>query len=420
MVGPAEVTPDHVVVDLAQRVADAQNSADAQNGDAELQTVDVGLLIELQPVGQGQTGGTEGCVTGGDGAGNDAQHGQHQTHRAHGFGADVIDGRGAAATHFQQLGALIDGAAGSGPNQCDDALADHGAVEHHVTLTLGFHAPGHQRRLRGVEAGDGAAGHSDEHEGPNGGPIGMHVGKVVPDFRDHIVGIGEHTKAHAHGHDDQADAEEGIDLADDLIDGNKGCDEIVDQDQNQPKQLVGQNVGETGVGEQQLDQTGGTNGKHGAHHDQQHHAEHTHDVLHAVAKIDAGDLGNRSAVVALRQHAGEIVVYAAGEDGAEGDPQKNDGSPQSASQSTEDGTQTGNVQKLNQKQLPLGHDDVIDAVVDADSGSLPVVWGKRVVNDFAVCKVTDNQNRQTDEKTDHRYASLEICADCTRQDNRSL
>ena len=39
LVGPAEVAPDNGVVDEAQCIADAQESADAQNGDAELQAV---------------------------------------------------------------------------------------------------------------------------------------------------------------------------------------------------------------------------------------------------------------------------------------------------------------------------------------------------------------------------------------------
>ena len=50
LVGPAEVAPDNGVVDEAQCIADAQESADTQNRDAELQAVCVAVLIDLEPV----------------------------------------------------------------------------------------------------------------------------------------------------------------------------------------------------------------------------------------------------------------------------------------------------------------------------------------------------------------------------------
>ena len=38
LIGPAEITPDDGVVDLAEGIADAEEGADAQHGDAEDQT----------------------------------------------------------------------------------------------------------------------------------------------------------------------------------------------------------------------------------------------------------------------------------------------------------------------------------------------------------------------------------------------
>ena len=89
-------------------------------------------------------------------------------------------------------------------------------------------------------------------------------------------------------------------------------------------------------------------------------------------------------------------MYAAGKDGAEGDPQEHHGTPQSTLQSTKDGAQTCNVQQLDEEQLPLGHHNVVNAVVDAHSRSFTVVRAKGVVNDLAIDKVADDQERQTE------------------------
>ena len=73
---------------------------------------------------------------------------------------------------------------------------------------------------------------------PDGRTLGMHVGEVIPQFRNLIGGIHHDTGAHTHGHDDEADAEDGIDLADDLVDGNEGGNEVVHQYNSQPEGSV--------------------------------------------------------------------------------------------------------------------------------------------------------------------------------------
>ena len=110
---------------------------------------------------------------------------------------------------------------GSGPDQGNDTLADHGTIEHKVALLLTLHAAGHQRRLGGVEAGDRAAGNRDEHEAPDGRARRVHAAEVIPDLGDGIGRVGEDVKDDTDGHDDQADAEHGVDLADDRIDRDK-------------------------------------------------------------------------------------------------------------------------------------------------------------------------------------------------------
>ena len=82
-------------------------------------------------------------------------------------------------------------------------------------------------------------------------------------------------------------------------------------------------------------------------------------------------------------------------DGAEGDPQEHHGTPQSTLQCTKDGAQTCNVQQLDEEQLPLGHHNVVNAIVDAHSRSFAVVRSERVVHDLTIDKVAYDQKRQT-------------------------
>ena len=121
-------------------------------------------------------GGAVGGVAGGDGAGDDADHGQHAAHGAEQGGGDLVyhvaraaggDGVGQAG-HAVQQGAVVgvEGDAGGGPDQGDDALGHHGAVEDGAALLLAGDAAGHHGGLGGVEAGDGAAGNGDKHGGP--------------------------------------------------------------------------------------------------------------------------------------------------------------------------------------------------------------------------------------------------------------
>ena len=59
--------------------------------------------------------------------------------------------------------------------------------------------------------------------------------KRFPQLRHGIAGQDHDGAADAHRHDDQADAEDGIDLADDLIHRQEGGTEVIDEDDCQPE-----------------------------------------------------------------------------------------------------------------------------------------------------------------------------------------
>ena len=251
-----------------------------------------------------------------------------------------------------------------------------------------------------MEAGDRAAGDGDEHKAPDRSGLRVEVSEVVPDLGD-LVALGEDTERHAECHDDEADAEQGVDLTNDLVDGQERCDEVVDQDQNQPEELAGKDAGAAALGAQQLDEAGGADSEHGADHHEQHHAEHAHDVLHCAAEVDTGDLGDGSAFITLAHHTGEVVMDCTGKDGTEGDPQENDRTPKSTAQSAEDGTQTRNIQKLDHKELPLRENHVVHAIVDLHGRRFTVVRAESLFDDATVNEVAADQQCEADQKAKH-------------------
>ena len=90
-----------------------------------------------------------------------------------------------------------------------------------------------------------------------------------------------------------------------------------------------------------------------------------------------------------------------GKDGTEGDPQENHGAPQSAAQSAKDRAETGNVQKLDHKQLPLRQDHVVHTVVDLHSRRFTVIGAEGLFDDLAVNEVAADQQRETDQEAKH-------------------
>ncbi len=192
-------------------------------------------------------------------------------------------------------------------------------------------------------------------------------------------------------HDDQADTEYRVDLTDDLVDGNERRDEVVAEDDGQPDRRLSERAGDTFLGEQLHDQACRADCEDGTNHDQQNDREDTHDGLHDRAKVDADDLGDRSAVVALGEHACKVVMHRTCKDGSESDPQENDRAPLSTLHGAEDRAKACDVQQLDHEELPGGKNDIVNTVVDGHSRGLPVVRRKRCIDKFAVGKVTHNK-----------------------------
>ena len=109
----------------------------------------------------------------------------------------------------------------------------------------------------------------------------------------------------------------------------------------------------------------------------------------------------------MAEHTGEVIVDSTGENGTEGDPQEHNRTPQSAAQSTEDGTQASNVQQLDHKQLPLGQNHVVHAVIDLDSGSLTIIGPEGPIHQGAIGEIAADQQCQANEKANHLELSFQ-------------
>ena len=135
-----------------------------------------------------------------------------------------------------------------------------------------------------MEAGQRAAGNGDEHQREDGQALGVLVGPLggIVEFR----AADEHHHGDAHGHEDQDGPENGVEAADDLVDGHNGRQEVIGEDHADPE-------GEVQGGGGQLGQQGGRGGHEDhAHQDEQHHGEDAHDLFGGAAQVVAHEGGH--------------------------------------------------------------------------------------------------------------------------------
>ena len=240
-----------------------------------------------------------------------------------------------------------------------------------------------------MEAGARTAGNRDEHEAPYRSSVRMHAAEVCEQFR-RMVTVQRHSDRDTDCHRDQAETENRVNLTDDLVDRNERCDEVVAEDNGKPCRRCRERSGNALILEQLYEKACRANRENSTYHDQQYNREDSHNGLHGVAKIDAGNFGDRCTVVSLGKHAGEIIVNRAAERCAECDPQEYDGSPQSTLHGTKDRAKAGDVQQLNQEQLPLRHNNVVNAIVDRNGRCLTIIGAEGAVNEFAVGEVSND------------------------------
>ena len=426
LVGPCEVTPQDVEALGVQLGEDQDDGHQSEDDGRQAQTLAVGALVDVQGLCNGQTQAAQSGVTGGDGQNHDAGQSDDTADRTQDVLADSDDSAGSAGVG-SLLAQVEDTHGGSSPDHGDEAFQDHHVVEGHAALLLALHGTGDDSSLRGVEAGQDAAGHGDkEHrqevaglevlavaEGSgavSGGLEGLEHNAlpVVPQLNQGIA-LGKQADEHADGGEHQDAAEDGIDLADDGVDGEHGSDQIIGK--NRAVDDPGGNgsglaveAEDTGGG----DVAGGVD-EHGADQQEQQADKHVVCVVDALVAVLADHGAHLSAAVTQADHAGEIVVHGAADDVADGDGDESDGSKQDALNGSEDGAGTCDVQQVDEAVLPALHGNVVHAVLLGIGGSFPVVGAEDLFAELAVNGSAHEQDHEADEKCNHKHTPFSIC-----------
>ena len=141
-----------------------------------------------------------------------------------------------------------------------------------------------------MEAGNRAACDRDEHIRPDRSALGVKV--LQRNLGNRIFSAREEDSADdCRRHDDQQNAENWIELADELVDGEEGSEQVVDENYYRPEGAVHP------IGSQLVEQTRGTCDEYRAAQHEQNHRENSHYPFGDLSEICARKLGDRRAFV---------------------------------------------------------------------------------------------------------------------------
>ncbi len=211
----------------------------------------------------------------------------------------------------------------------------------------------------------------------------MQVGEVHPGVVEAFAGDNQ-TDDKADRHEDQQGAEDGVEAADDLVDGDYGREDVVGKNRHDPVDQIG--GGEVG------EQPRRAQHEHHADQHQQHHGEQVHEVFGGIAQMLTDDGRYRGTSGAHRQHAGEVVVNRTGEDAAEDDPEHGDRAIEGTQNGAEDGADAGDVEQLNQIDFLVRHGDIVHPVSHGDGGGFQLGFrAEYPFDEFAVYEVAGHK-----------------------------
>ena len=108
----------------------------------------------------------------------------------------------------------------------------------------------------------------------------------------------------------------------------------------------------------------------------------------------------------LGHHAGQEVMDSAAQNGPEHNPKVDHRSPARARQRAVNGTQTRDVQQLDQINSPCLHGNKVHPVRMGHCGGLPVVHAEYFFHQLAVGEKAHDQQDQASKKCDHRVPSF--------------
>ena len=367
----------------------------------------------MQCVGHRHTQCAQRGVARGDGQDDNAEQSDDAADTAEDILADYTDGFGCERCVSRLKAEVINAHCACRPDHCDEAFEDHHVVEGIASLTLALHGAGDDSRLGGMEAGEYAAG--DGYEEYREEVAVCEILAVVehavifPDVVPHLnegIALDKQTDENADSREQQNAAEDRVNAADDLVDGEYGRDEVVSKDNavDDPcRGCVGsaREVKDLGCG----NVAGGVD-KHCADKQQEQAYENVVNREYALIGVPFDHVGHLSAAVAQADHAGEIVMHCAADDVADGDGYECDGSEQDALYRSENGAGTGNVQKVDKAVFPALHGNVVNSVIFRVSRSFTVVRSENLFTELAVKRSASEKHHETDYECYHNVSLL--------------
>ena len=256
-------------------------------------------------------------------------------------------------------------------------------------------------------AGDGREEHRYDREV-------LRIGYAVFERGELRNGVFTAEKQHhedTEGHEQQREAENGVDAADNLVHGQQRGSDVIDEDdaqddEQQPREIPERNAFERRNVEPVGNERRGLREEHGPHEDHQPCGKKAHDDLHPAAEIVACGFGQARAVVAERDDPGDEIVRRAHEDASEGDPQKRHGAVGGTEHRTEDRAEACDIQQLDQENAPTRQGHVIHTVIKSFTGS----FGRRINIDepfqiASVGKIGGNQQCKAHQESSHNAVS---------------
>ena len=374
LVRPAEIAPQHTEVDFGQDDADHKKRHSNHQAFAQVALIRV-QTVAVQEFGNLQTSGAEGGIAGGNRQHNDTKHSEDAAKGAKHAHRRIIDNFGRRASFdgfLQHLHIGVEADADHAPDQRNHAFGDHRAVENEAGFAFIFRTSCHHRRLRGVEAGNRAAGDGHKNQWPDGQFVAafrLEVGEEIAKGNavlqanrlEERNALKEQAEEHTGSHEHQQRAEERINTADDFVDGQQSRDDVVHEDDANPgqRQIVVQRIafhhrfsaasqylfGEAG------EETGGTGDENDTDQHQQDEGDKVDDVLHRRADIAPSHGRYGSPAIADGDHAAEVIMHGAGKNAADNDPQHGDRAIKRAEDGSENRPGTGDIEYLNQPYL---------------------------------------------------------------------
>ena len=370
LIRPTEIAPNRIESVFVGDVEPKHQPGQRKHGEADSQAPSDSFLVDFQRIRDDQTGAAQGRVATGDRRCHYAEYCQDAAqHTEPTLGYDRHDFRRGGAQFRACLSRASREEEIGGdrrPDQGNDALCDHGAIKDRPSLLLVPEATGHQGRLGAMETADRPAGDRDEQAGEDRLPLQSEgrspVGQPIPELRDRRP-FDQQSQEQGNGHEQQGCGEDGIEFADDLVDGHEGGDQVVDENDAHPDHECGIRA----AGEVTQDD-GRAVDEYGADKHQQQDREEQHHRAGPFAKVEADDLRQSGTSVANGQHPGEIVVDGPGENAAEYDPQIGGGTEFGSHDGSEDGPRSRDIEELDHKDPPAWHLDIVDAVRLFDGG----------------------------------------------------